>query len=470
MGKMETAKQVTDRFDPSYQEILDRDTRPVPEHFREENAPDLGTEPIAASRYTSQEFFEREAEKMWPRVWQMACREEEIPQVGDYHVYENVGKSYIIVRTKPDEIKALANVCLHRGRKLVTADGCQHKFRCPYHGFTWNIDGSFKEHPFDWDFSHLTKADLQLPEAQVGTWGGFVFINPDPEAPPLAEVLGLLPRHFARYDYAGRYKAAHVAKVVNCNWKVCAEAFMESHHTVDTHPQIMPYLSDLNSQYDVYSEYISRQISAMGVTSPHLAHEGISDQEIVNRLFIGDTRHSSDGSAGTAEDDNPFKVPDGMSARAFCAEALRKAFGDADKADYTGAADAEMLDAILYNVFPNLSVWAGYMPNLVYRWRPYGGDVNKSIMDVMILKPVPGDAKERPAPAERVFLDADQPWTDAQDQLGKGLADIFEQDMANLPFVQEGLTASMNNKVHFGRYQEMRIRMHHQTLDKYLDD
>src|SRR5271154_4522780 len=98
----------------SYEDILERDTRPVPDHLREKEVREIGTYPVAASRYYVPAFFQREIERVWSRVWQMACREEEIPNPGDYQIYENVGKSLIVTRTAPDEIKAFYNTCLHR--------------------------------------------------------------------------------------------------------------------------------------------------------------------------------------------------------------------------------------------------------------------------------------------------------------------------------------------------------------------
>ena len=124
-----------------------------------------------------------------------------------------------------------------------------------------------------------------------------------------------------------------------------------------------------------------------------------------------------------------------------------------------------MVDALLYNVWPHMSFWAGYSPTLVYRWRPNGLDPESSIMDVIILKRVPKNGP-RPAPAPAHELGIDDPWSDAP-ELG-GLVGIFEQDMGNLPYVQDGLHASATGEVHFGRYSELRIRKLHQMIDQYL--
>ncbi len=456
MGKLNKTFNTRARYEgQSYQEILDLDSREVPANLRAESAPYLGSEPIPASNYTSQDHFDLEAEKMWLRTWQMACREEEIPNVGDYLIYEIVGRSVIVVRSSNTAIKAFYNACLHRGRKLVTQAGKKKQFRCPFHGFTWNIDGSFKEHPFPWDFQHLNEQEFNLPELSVGTWGGFVFINFSSDHAPLDDVLRPLPEHFEKLDLENKYIAFHVAKIVDANWKAVSEAFMESHHTVDTHPQIMPYLADVNSQYDVFSDYITRQISAAGIQSPHLKKE-LSQQEVADELLA-----QMGIPAGTMD------VPSNETARAFVAQVFRERIGQSDGNDYEGFSDAEMLDAILYNCFPNLSVWGGITNNLVYRWRPNGTDVNSTIMEVYGLQYVPANGS-RPKPATVHWLSEDETWADAH-EMG-GLGSVLDQDMGNLPYVQEGLISSGNNRVEFGNYQEMRLRQHHIMIERYINN
>ncbi|HTW35480.1 MAG TPA: aromatic ring-hydroxylating dioxygenase subunit alpha [Rhizomicrobium sp.] len=444
----------------SYEDILARDTRPIPDHLREKTVLELGTDPIAASRYYDPAFFQREIDCVWGRVWQMACREEDIPSPGDYHIYEIVGKSLIVTRTPSGAIKAFFNSCVHRGRKLVTLDGSKQEFRCPYHGFSWRCDGTFKDNPIAWDFPQWKDRDMRLPEVRVATWGGFVFVNFDPNAPALETVIGPLAEHFAPYDFANRYKAVHVAKVIRANWKATAEAFMESHHSLATHPQILPYLADVNSQYDCLSDYVTRHFSASGVASPLVSDMNYSETDIMREM----ARQNS-GTRRRVGDNQTVEVPQGMTARAFAAEQARKALSAEDGWDYSKISDAEMLDALLYNVWPHMSFWAGYAPNLVYRWRPNGRDPESAIMDVMILKRVPKSGpRPKPVPVHR--LGDDEPWS-AATELGS-LAAIFEQDMGNLPYVQEGLRASGTGLVHFGRYSEMRIRQLHRMLDRYM--
>ncbi len=440
----------------SYQDLLRSDSHQAPALLASESACDLGTGPISASRYTSNRFFELECEKLWPRVWQMACREEEIPSAGDYSVYDIVGRSVVVVRGEDGVIRAFHNSCLHRGRRLATEPGHAHALRCGFHGWTWNLDGSIRSVPCRWDFQHLGDEDLTLPAVRSGTWGGFVFVNMDSAAMPLEAYLEVLPAHFERWRLEDCYKAVHVAKEIRCNWKVAMEAFMESYHVVATHPQILPVFADANAQYDVYGDHVNRNLAAFGSPSPHLGTGAPEDTQVVAGMLslMGrrETRHRNEDERG---------------ARAVLGAMNRRSFARAYGGDYAGVTDAETLDAIVYNVFPNFSPWGGFAPNIVYRWRPVGRSVDSCLMEVMILKRCRTD-RPRPAPAQMRLLGPEEPWSAAEELPVLGA--VIDQDMSNMPHVQEGLAASESGDVHLGAYQEVRIRHFHRTLDKYLAD
>ena len=113
----------------TWQDLLDLETVDVPEYLRIQNNPDMGDEDLSVDRYISQEFFNKEKEEMWPRVWQMACREEEIPEPGDHQVYWIIDRSVIVTRTPSGEIKGFINSCRHRGRCLRDESGSVDKIR-----------------------------------------------------------------------------------------------------------------------------------------------------------------------------------------------------------------------------------------------------------------------------------------------------------------------------------------------------
>ncbi|TMK63574.1 MAG: aromatic ring-hydroxylating dioxygenase subunit alpha [Actinobacteria bacterium] len=435
-----------------FQSLLDAETRPVPESLRTTST--TAEEPvieIARERYFDRDFHRLEVERVWRRVWQMACREEEITQVGDTLVYDIVDASLLIVRTAPVEIRAFHNSCLHRGTQLRAGPGHVAELRCPFHGFTWNLDGSFREMPCSWDFPHVDPACMHLPEAQVGTWGGFVFVNLDPDAAPLADYLEDLPWHFAAWPLEDRYKSAHGVKVMPCNWKVALEAFIEAYHTVAVHPQLLRTSGDTVTEYDVYRRHVSRMITPVGVASEHLGRE-VDDAEMLKAMFL------------TRDDD--LAVEEGSTARRVLADRVRTQLQERTGRDFSNITDAEALDGIEYFLFPNFMPWAGFTTPLVYRFRPNGDDPDSCVMEVMLLDPIPADGP-RPPPVPTRYLGEDESWADVP-ELGY-LGRILNQDSATFGRVQRGLHASVKPNITVGRYQESRIRHFHVTLDAYLD-
>ena len=232
---------IAERPGPSVQDVLAGDRVAAPAVMRDESpATHLGLEDVSVERYFSKAWHDREVEQVWRKTWQLACRVEEIPNVGDHVLYEIVHDSLIVVRSSPTEIRAYVNACLHRGTTLRAEGGCVNKFRCPFHGFTWSLQGKLTELPSAWDFPQIDRADYDLPEARVGVWGGFVFINFDPNCEPLESYLEILPEHFKAFALEDRYKAVHVAKIMPCNWKLAMEAFVEAFHVRSAHPRSSP--------------------------------------------------------------------------------------------------------------------------------------------------------------------------------------------------------------------------------------
>jgi phenylpropionate dioxygenase-like ring-hydroxylating dioxygenase large terminal subunit len=434
----------------SYQALLDSDTHPVPDVLRLDEPLEAGPQNVPIERYTSRDFHLQEVEKIWQRVWQMACREEDIPEVGDYLVYDIAGLSFLMVRSAPDEIKGFWNACLHKARRLRESRGHASKLRCPNHGWCWKLSGKLDEIPCSWDFPHVDKAEHDLPEVRVATWGGFVFINPDPGAESFEDFAGDLAQHFERWPLEDRYKAVHVAKIIRCNWKIAQEAFMEAYHVVATHPQLLPSIGDSNSQYDVFGNF-SRAITPNGTPSPHLA-EAPSEQQMVNNLLDADF------------DAAPImKLPEGTTARETIAATrrgvMRQSIGDA----VDSLSDAELMDSFYYTLFPNFHPWAAYN-RIVYRFRPNGDDHESSIMECMYLEPLPDGP--RPAAAQIHWLGPDDDWVEAS-ELG-GLARVFNQDVFNLEQIQLGMKTTRKTHTNLGNYNEAKLRHYHLLADEWM--
>ncbi|MEM7408674.1 MAG: aromatic ring-hydroxylating dioxygenase subunit alpha [Myxococcota bacterium] len=433
----------------SYQDLLDQETRPVPDVLRWRSARELPVVKVPIERYTSEAFQALEVEKLWKRVWQFACREEQIPEPGDHHVYTIADLEVLVVRGQDRRIRAFPNTCLHRGRALKDHAGRSDVLRCPFHGWTWNLDGSLAEVPCRWDFPDVSREEYALRPLGVGTWGGFVFVNLDPNAAPFASHLGDLPQHFERWPLEDRYTQAHVAKRLRCNWKVCQEAFMEAYHVVATHPQILAGIGDANSQYDAWDTF-SRAITANQTPSPHLRWEP-SEQEQLDVTLSPDL----DGPPA-------IRVPEGMTARQIFGQLSRMQLQSAVPS-VQRLTDAELTDSFYYTLFPNFHPWGAYN-RIVYRFRPNGNAVGEAIMDVFMLAPFRG---RRPEAAATRWLDFDEPWTEAWSELGP-LAKVFEQDSWNLPRVQRGLESAAHTHVTFANYQETKIRHFHALLEQRL--
>jgi len=441
---------------PSTREIILSDGDSAPAALVAESYAFLGDGDIPYERYTSRAFFDRELERMWPRTWQWACREEHIPRVGDFVVYDVGPYSFIVVRSAPGEIKALVNACPHRGMQWKApgeSGNTGSLFRCPFHGMSWHLDGRLREIPCRWDFPHVDEATFRPDEARVETWGGFVFVNPDPNARPLREFLGVLPEHFATWPLENRYVALHVEKTLPANWKMAMEAFLEAYHVLATHPEGLKTAGDANAQYDVFSENVSRFVHTLAYPSPHLRHPP-SQEQIARMLGAWDEALS------------PAQLAAGKSARHLVAEKTRRELGARYGVDLSGQSASEMLDSIEYWLFPNMCLFPGISLPMIYRFRPNGNDVDSCLHEILFLAPVPATGK-RPPPAPVVKLGIDDSYTTVAG-FNPGLAFVYDQDTGNLRRQRDGAKAARKRGQTLGNYQEVRIRRLHLTLDKYL--
>jgi phenylpropionate dioxygenase-like ring-hydroxylating dioxygenase large terminal subunit len=451
----------------SVQEYLRHDSRPVPAVLQYDRNDDLGTENLSIDRYISREWHDREVVKVWRKVWQFACRTDHIPEVGDHYLYEVADDSIIVMRTAPDEIKAYFNACLHRGRQLRTSPGRVSELRCPFHGMTWNLDGTNKNLPCSWDFPQVKQHEFNLPEAKVAIWNGFVFLNMDPEAEPLEDFLGTMVDDWQRWDYSRNTVYSHIAARIACNWKVAGEAFIEGWHVLATHPQLLEWMGDENTQYDVIKgQNWNRQIVPQGVPSPAIADQ-LSEQDILDSYY--ETRayyqagHGRDLSAG---DEGTPQVPPGSSARAVLAQAQRETLSAQFGRSFDEWTDSELLDGIQYFVFPNFYAFAGPRTNAIYRFLPDGNDPDRCIAEVWLLAQPPADGVEPPAPKPVRWLQEGETFSDIT-EIGL-LGPVFDQDYANLPHIQKGLKTTRSSGVVISRYQENRIRHYHQILEEWL--
>lgn len=443
---------------PAWRDLAAGDSKPLPASLLEENSPNLGSAKIPPERYTSHDYHREEVEKVWKRTWQVACREEEIPGVGDHFVYDVAGLSFLVVRTEESRFKAYWNVCLHRGRQLVDGSGCGAKgFKCAYHSWSWNLEGELKYYPGKWDFPDVQPEQFRLREVLVDTWGGFVFINPDQDAAPLQTHLGGLARHFDCWPLEKRYTLWHVQKQINSNWKVGIEAFLEAYHLMQTHPQALPSVAEHASQYDIWDEKnacYSRSITPTGIPSAHYK-DGTPLGAIAEVWALLNGLRMDEANA----------LPDNITDRASLSAWRREALAEMTGADYSELPDVMMLDSIQYWLFPNFVPWLGEGLPLIYLFRPNADSPDTCYMDIWMLIRSPDGAPSPPAP-ETIRLGPDDNFEEHIGAMGL----IFDQDDFNMPMVQQGLKSWPGDPegCTLGRYQEIRIRFLHQVLSRVL--
>ena len=438
---------------PSTREIILSDGWDVPPALVANAYEFLGDADIAFDRYIAPDFFEREMRSLWPKVWQWVCREEHLREIGDYVTYDVGRYSILVTRVSPTEIKAYHNSCLHRGTQFKPSEssGSANEIRCPFHGWSWSLDGALKNIPCRWDFPHVRDENTRLPEVQVGLWGGFVFINMNPDAAPLEQQLGILPDHFSgRWDLSKRRVALHLQKELPTNWKAATEAFLEAYHVYETHSQGLATAGDANAQYDIFDDHVTRFVHTIGFPSPHYTIPQ-TQQDIFDKM--------RGGGAG-------ITVPEGHTARSVAAAMARTDIGTAAGIDLGAYSDSEMLDSIEYHLFPNMCLFPGVSLPMIYRFRPIGMDPGRTMFDLMFLKLVSDDTP-LDYPPEPIPVNVDQSYADAPG-MNPGLGAVYDQDTNNLAMQYRGFQAAFKRGETLGNYQEARIRRFHATLDDYL--
>ena len=438
----------------SLREELLLDPTPPPPPLLEESYEFLGDEDVSFEGYVSSEFAQAEYDKLWPKVWQWACHVDHIPEAGDYFVYDIGDLSALIVKTEKGDIKAYFNACMHRGTQLKQPGTCgfSKELRCPFHGWTWSLEGQLVDLPQAWDFPHVTAESHQLPEMPVDIWEGFVFINFDQTAEPLNEYLGVLPEHWKDWGLGQRYIETHIRKHLPCNWKAAAEAFIEAYHVRETHAT--GQLGDeTTTQYDVFGQNVSRFIHTRGLNSP-LRPVPRTEEELLARI------------SGRTLGEGDLTLPAGMRARDHYANHVQKTMGEKYGQDFSELSESITLDSIEYFLFPNAFFFPGLSLPMVYRFRPDPSSPDFSYFDLLFMRPRPPHG-EAPPPPEVVELEINESYSTVE---GVGpLGRVYDQDTVNLEAQTRGFKASFKQGQTLGNYQEIRVRHLQQRVRSFLN-
>lgn len=426
---------------------------------------------VPAPRYYDRGFARLEHERLWSRTWQMACRLEEIPDPGDFVEYRIGDQSLIVVRLDHQTIRAYHNACRHRGTELAKGSGSFRggQITCPFHGWRWNLDGtnSFVYGVEGFAPDTVAQADLCLPQARVGTWGGCAWVNLDPDAPPLLEALDPMP---SLLDPLGIDRMRVVwwkSTLLPANWKLAMEAFIEGYHIMASHPQITqgqgeaydPAALDYAVHANGHSSYTNRpgsqrrhrrqvdyedEVEAL-IEASRLLCEGLEAMTLPRDLHVIETlRHRPVPETGSLGGELVKAIYEhahqaGIPLPKLAPEALARWGG-------------------VFFVFPNFFVLPQYGNALSYRFRPVDDDPEHCLLELWsVTIPGPGEEPGRPV------LQGPFPPDD-----GEHWAPIPLQDFSNITRQQRGLHNRTLDTVRISNVYEVGIANLHHEIDRYL--
>jgi phenylpropionate dioxygenase-like ring-hydroxylating dioxygenase large terminal subunit len=422
---------------------------------------------VTTERYSSPAYNERERERLWMRVWQVAGRADELPDVGDWTVYSIYDQSFILVRGKDRKIRGFVNACRHRGNELCRGRGNAKLFLCPYHNWSYGLDGrlaAVARPDFEGtleDFVGPTD-ELGLVETPVECFGGFIFLNPDRTAPPLADYLGEIADLLAPYHLEEMVPVGlNVRETLACNWKVVMDAFQEGYHIQGVHPELIPAMDESKERYRFFGDH-SVATAPFGTANmvefgPEQAVEAVRGLpatfpgvvEVLPRFEkMVDAHRKQDGT---------IAFPAGVTARLLLQQATRETL-TAKGLDVSGLTDTQMSDNQFYLLFPNffMTIRAGEATVIISGPDP-AGDPNRCwwlVTNYMWLPPEQRAAQR----AELVEVPEG------------GHFDYFlalEQDWEMMQRQQNGLRQRGVDHMALTR-QEVRLAYFHSILDSWL--
>ena len=190
---------------------------------------------MPAQFYTSPDFLALEEDHLLRREWLCVGHVDEIRNPGDFYTTDLLGELLIVLRNQDGTVRVLSNVCRHRGNQIAQGSGNQRKFVCPYHTWTYGLDGDLLAAPFMKKAKAFDQSKCSLPEFRTEIWNNWLFVNLDGKAAPLAPRLGGIQKIIDNYHHEDRYLVFHEEDVWNTNWKCLTENFLEGYHLSSTH-------------------------------------------------------------------------------------------------------------------------------------------------------------------------------------------------------------------------------------------
>ncbi len=229
---------------------------------------------LEAQRYTDPGEFRREQERLFRRVWQHAGHVSQLERPGDYFAFELHGRSLFCVRGRDADVLAFYNVCMHRGHRLVEGAGSKRTLVCPYHAWSYELDGRLRRAPGTEKVAGFDRSRICLTPVRCEVLGGFVFVNLDPDAEPMEHWYPGLAAGLEEFlPDLHRLMPTYTREVVErCNWKVTVENYSECYHCRLNHPTFASGVVDADG-YDIVPSghilrHVTRSVSADAMSYP----------------------------------------------------------------------------------------------------------------------------------------------------------------------------------------------------------
>jgi len=215
---------------------------------------------IPARWYLDPQLLDLERDAVFARTWQPMGHTREVAEPGSYVAAEIAGEPVVVARAKDGVLRAFSNVCRHRASIIAEGSGKAAALRCPYHAWTYGLDGQLLGCPEFEGVLDFEKSAVRLPQFRVETWGPYVFVNQDAQAPPLAEIFGAIPGEVAQLGCpADRLEFSERRDyIIACNWKVYVDNYLEGYHLPAAHPSLFRELDYANYRVETHRYYSSQ--------------------------------------------------------------------------------------------------------------------------------------------------------------------------------------------------------------------
>lgn len=434
-------------------------------------------ERIPVQRYFDADFYQAEVDHLWPHVWQMACRLEQIPEVGDWIEYENVGRAVLVVRTA-DGVKAFHNACRHRGVPIAGTGGLDKEcgkvsfgncektgFICPFHGWRWNTSGEntlvYGSHLFA--ERQLNPDDLKLRPCRVEEFGGCAWINHDDDAPSVRASLGPVAERLEAHNLHRMRAEWCYGTVLPANWKIAMEAFMEGYHVMTTHPQLQNaapllydgmYKHERKPQFELADSTLSlRENVEIQINSMQLLSEGMAGMVHQKEVDIARSLADVDNLGIEFPEDKNQALMMWLGVVQDQITKRLQAKGE-PVPDLNTVCQTDPVNAVEF-LFPHYFLLPYFSSFSAYRIRPLGPE--SCMFELWSLTTFPEG--EEPDPVmEPTILPYNSP----------DFPPIPRQDYSNIPIQQRGLHASGFEYMRLSHRVEGLVSNYQRLIDGYL--